>query len=73
MRSIWQLSWRTASDALCQGQAVGGDQAKAVGTVDFVIREHHIGLPNQIKKALFDVIETAPKSRGRCLAIIEYI
>lgn len=61
------------ADARCQGQAVADDQAMAVGTIASLLREHHIELPNQIKKALFHVIETAPKSRGRSLAVIEYI
>ena len=60
-------------DAGCQGQAEADDQAMAVGTVASLLREHHIELPKQIKKALFDVIETAPKSRGRSLAVVEYI
>jgi hypothetical protein len=66
------LSERIA-DMRRQGQAVADDHAKAVGSVASLLREHHIELPTQIKKALFDVIEIAPKGRGRSLAVIEYI
>lgn len=63
------LSERIA-DMRRQGQAVADDQAKAVGTVASLLREHHIELPTQIKKALFDVIEIAPKGRGRSLEAV---
>ncbi|MGU3408378.1 DUF4214 domain-containing protein [Methylobacterium brachiatum] len=61
------------ADMRHQGQSIADDQAKAVGTVASLLREHRIELPMQIKKALFDIIEIAPKGRGRSLAVIEYI